>query len=120
MEKFNLERALAGEPVITREGKEVTQLTYFKEAREQYNLVGLMEGVVCTWNEKGTSILGHETSSDLFMKPKENAIWVNVYKNSFGKILLGSNWETEEEAIRFKDDDSLNEGYLKTIKITES
>jgi hypothetical protein len=89
MEKFNLERALAGEPVITREGREVTQLTYFKEAREQYNLVGLMEGVVCTWNEIGTSILGHETRSDLFMKPKENAIWVNVYKRRDGTLSVG-------------------------------
>jgi hypothetical protein len=117
MEQFNLERALAGEPVCTRNGIEVTQLTYFKEAREQYNLVGLMDGVVCTWNEKGTSIFGHETSSDLFMKPKENAIWVNVYKRKDGALVVGAfPFKSEAEA----KEKSLGSNYIKTVKITES
>jgi hypothetical protein len=116
MEKFNLERALAGEPVITRDGREVTRLTYFKEARNQYNLVGLLDGVVWGWDENGTSIVGYETISDLFMKPKENAIWVNVYKRKDGALDVGAfPFKSEAEA----KEKSLGSNYLKTVKITE-
>jgi hypothetical protein len=54
LEKFDLERALAGEPVITRLGKEVTQLVKFEADRQVYPLMGdqltLNGGVVLNTN----------------------------------------------------------------------
>jgi hypothetical protein len=74
-----------------------------------------MHGVVCTWSENGTSIFGHETSSDLFMKPKENAIWVNVYKRSDGSLFVGPYFNSEAEA----KEKSLGSNYIKTVKIDD-
>ena len=115
MEKFNLERALAGEPVITRDGREVTRLTHFKEARGQYNLAGLIDGVIWGWHENGISMVEFETNNDLFMKPKENAVWVNIYKRSDGGLIVGYYYDSEAKA----KEESLANNYIKTVKITE-
>lgn len=72
---FNLEAALAGEPVVTRDRLEdVTQLTTFETSRGVI-LVGVMAGNVQTWTKNGEF---HESGKisdyDLFMKPKTRVI----------------------------------------------
>lgn len=54
MKPFDLEKALSGAPVVTWEGKEVTQLTLFDidESLSSYPLVGVIE-------YKGLKVLEH-------------------------------------------------------------
>jgi hypothetical protein len=114
MEKFNLERALAGEPVITRDGSEVTRL-FLIDVDSKYKLVGVVKKSLLRWTDKGYFLdITNKSENDLFMKPKENAIWVNVYKNEYGK-LFSRDYSSEEEAKESAD----NIGYLRTIKIVE-
>jgi hypothetical protein len=115
MEKFNLERALAGEPVCTRDGNEVTQLTYFEAPKDPYPVVGVLEGEVCGWQTNGRFLESENISKDLIMKPKENAIWVNLYKDYNGKLFAGCSHDSEKEAVEAIG------GYpkIRTIKIVE-
>jgi hypothetical protein len=119
MEKFNLERALAGEPVITRDGREVTRLVKFEADREGYPLMGVLDENVRSWTIDGRFATFSENSpKDLFMKPKENAIWVNVYKREDGSLYIGGIYNNEQEAQNTKFTTFSN--YIKTVKITES
>ena len=115
LEKFDLERALAGEPVITRLGKEVTQLVKFEADRQVYPLMGVLEKEVTCWTIDGRFSNDRESSDfDLFMKPKENAVWVNVFIGESGKLfVIGFHSEEEAKAT------PLGRNYLKTVKITE-
>ena len=61
MKKFNLERALAGDKVITREGETVTQLVCFEDLYVCSDdcLVGVVAGHIQQW-DKMVASLGEE------------------------------------------------------------
>jgi hypothetical protein len=116
MEEFNLERALAGEPVCTRDGNEVTQLTYFEAPKDLFSVVGVLKNEVYCWQTNGRFLQTQEDAKDLFIKPKEKVIWVNVYKSVRGFLFLGHQFDTEEEAI----DDAKGESiFVKRLRITD-
>jgi len=76
---FNLEKALAGEKVVTRDGREVTQLHVFT-AQQTQTLYGVMQGTVEQWNCLGQYHAGENVhSTNLFMAPKKLSGFVNVY-----------------------------------------
>jgi hypothetical protein len=116
MEEFNLERALAGEPVCTRDGRDVTQLVVFN-LKSTDSLYGVLDGELDRWTINGFYYLNKIISEhDLFMKPKENAIWINVYKNKEGHLFItGVEYPNEESAKESADEF----GYLKTLRITD-
>lgn len=70
---FNLEKALAGEPVVTRGGQEVTQLTAF-ETNSEYNLAGVVGGELYRFTEEGVYIVNQVTNLDLVMKVKTHTV----------------------------------------------
>ena len=80
MKPFNLEAALAGEPVVTRDGRDVTNLVYFPDAGGVYKIAGVLDECVETFTEEGF-FFNYEAQSahDLFMKPKKRTVWVNLY-----------------------------------------
>jgi len=113
MKEFNLEEALAGKPVITRNGKEVTKLTKF-DVKEGDCLFGVMDGDVNSWEIDGKVSSGVMSGFDLFMKSEKKSIWVNVYNN--GKVVwLGRSYDTKEGALINSYGDAW---YIKTIEIT--
>ncbi len=80
MKPFNLERALAGDKVVTRDGREVTQLTKFDCEGEC--LAGVLDLSLSTWNKNGQFWgTSEESDDDLFMAPKTVKHWVNFYSN---------------------------------------
>lgn len=52
MKPFNLEAALAGEPVVTRDGRRVTQLTMFDGLSDRC-LAGVIDGILLQWDKNG-------------------------------------------------------------------
>jgi hypothetical protein len=114
MEQFNLERALAGEPVCTRDGNEVTQLVKF-DIDSSYNVHGVINRNAECFKIDGRYKDDGLSNKDLFMKPIENAIWVNVYKDYNGKLFAGCSYDSEKEAVEAIG------GYpkIRTIKIVE-
>ena len=71
MKEFNLKDALAGKPVITRDGRPVEILWY---SEDRNLLVGLVGGSAYLWTGGGKSTL--YTAHDLFMAQTERKEWV--------------------------------------------
>jgi hypothetical protein len=120
MKKFNLESALAGEPVTTRHGKKVTQLHLFKSAKLIQPLYGTIEGDedILSWTTNGIYNPTKETSWDLVMATEKKSIWINVYEVDHDFIVqfpisIGRIHPTKESALCSK-----NSNYIKTIEIT--
>jgi hypothetical protein len=67
MREFDLEKALAGHPVVTRSGMEVTGLHRFNDANTKMNVIGVSLGVLYQWNEKGKLLSDGDSAYDLFM-----------------------------------------------------
>ena len=82
MKPFDLKAALAGAKVVTRDGRDVTQLTYLKglDAGE-YCICGVVELggklQIDTWINDGCAYSSKRPDdSDLFMAPTERKEWV--------------------------------------------
>lgn len=119
LEKFDLEKALNGAKVVTRDGREVTELSKFTSV-SNYPLVGVLGGWISNWTIDGMFREDiKESDADLFLavEPKSiYKIYKNVYRSIDGGIELGSSFLTREQAITYITD---NETYIKTIEITD-
>jgi hypothetical protein len=77
MKPFNLERALAGDPVVTRDGRPVKIAGYNEEAEEdEFCLLGWANNMNHGWHSDGTYMRGVENGKDLFMAPNERKEWI--------------------------------------------
>jgi len=111
LKPFNLEEALAGKPVQTRDGGEVTQLTLFK-TNAIYPLLAVVDGIIKTYTDAGTLTVKTPSDYDLFMKAEMVEAWVNVYGGAnphFGTVYTS-------EAVATACIDSRD--FIKTIKIS--
>ena len=76
MIEFNLEQALAGDKVITRNGEDVTQIAVFYTGNCEL-ICGVINGAFSPYLQK----------SDLFMAPKMLSGFVNVWVGDNGKVV---------------------------------
>lgn len=120
MKPFNLEEALNGAKVVTRDGRVVTQLIKFN-ADEKETLYGVVSNEIASWKDDGRfSFVSpyNDHILDLFMYVEPIRVWVNVYVSDNGKILLSSPNETKQDALQ-----TITKGeyyiYLKTIEIND-
>ena len=95
MNKFNLERALAGEKVITRDGREASQFKTFHSTNGA-KVACVIDGFIVVFLGND-GVAKHDNNLDLFMAPKKLSGFVNVYRNGEGDVYLGSIRNTEEE-----------------------
>jgi hypothetical protein len=98
LKPFNLEAALKGEKVVTRDGREVTDIREFPTATEGYRVAAVLNGDIETFTESGKYDNFGQTSADLFMAPKERVVWANIYKNG-----VWIEHKTEEDADNRQD-----------------
>ena len=110
MKPFDLERALAGDPVVTRYGRPVTQLTLFKDT-DAWPLVGIIDRRMYSFNidGKSTGLISKDGFFDLFMAPKVQKRWVVVKHSQLSgrEFVAGpydSKAEADEEAQRCADE----------------
>jgi hypothetical protein len=90
---FDLEKALAGEPVVTRSGKKVTQLTHFKYrdlSQAPYPLYGVIESLTLNyWTFEGKAAYRScESNDDLFMASTKQTAVVEVWRYKNGEIAV--------------------------------
>jgi hypothetical protein len=118
LEKFDLEKVIHGAKVVTRDGREVLELTKFENLGE-LPLVGVVDGHLETWSIKGEYSKNTTSKMDLFIEGKLTRGWLNIYCNKYGQLYTSySIYVSEEIAIKHKED--LNaEHYIKTIEITD-
>lgn len=121
MKPFNLEEALSGKPVITRDGKKVTHIRYFPELEGKSEPVsGVVDNEsIETFESDGKYLKGHSGSMfdyDLFMDVEKVSGYVNVYQSSTVEkvIYFGSGfYKTHQEARA----NGKGTDYIKTIPI---
>jgi hypothetical protein len=83
MRPFNLQEALAGKPVVTRDGKEVKQIAYFPDAKTYPVVAYSSKDEVDTYTEDGKFLTGTvEGSRDLFMVSTKKTGFVNIYRDN--------------------------------------
>jgi hypothetical protein len=117
IEKFDLEKALNGAKVVTRDGHEVTQLTKFESVNDDYPVLGVLDNNLQAWTRQGKFNTNHEESdADLFLAVEPQRKWVNLYKDVEGDFCLGQ-WCHSLEEAKHLIDPSLN--FIKTIEITD-
>ena len=103
LKPFNLERALAGDPVVTRSGEEVESF-HLVDANINYPLVVYIKGYmeIEEFTKKG-SFYSYEKDSDkdLFMAQVKKEGWVNLY---YDTSIYGTNciYKTKQEAFVHK------------------
>ena len=103
MKPFNLQEALAGKPVVTRDGKNVKQIVHFPSADEGYRIAALIEGdgIPLVFFVEGNNNRTIETKEDLFMKSEKVIKWVNLYRNINGQIVTGGlTYDSAKTAIQ--------------------
>ena len=119
MKEFNLEKALAGEPVITRNGELVTQITKFEDIINPYCLCGKVLGNIELFTIDGVfSLKFGESQFDLFMAEEKKSIWINVWKN-FKDGSLSTSIHSRKDKCDMEIDELLSHTLIKSIEITE-
>ena len=98
MKLFNLSEALAGKPVVTRDGRKVTELHHFKTANEPDRIIAVIGGVAIRFYEEGNYLSSSEHENDLFMAPETVTKWINIYDGHDGYYGGGVFYNTEKEA----------------------
>jgi len=91
VKKFNLEEALNGAKVITREGHQATQITLFEGDDvdpETATMIAVVNGFLLTFYKNGSYFKSKNMlhKYDLFMSPKKLLGFVNVYAD--GVVLM--------------------------------
>jgi len=88
MIKFNLEKALNGAKVITRGGRDATQVTYFNDTiNYKTPLACVVDGDIRFFTKDGCYISSDDCSEiDLFMAPEMMSGFVNVDDDNYVEI----------------------------------
>lgn len=109
MKPFNLERALTGDPVVTREGISVTELHIFNTLPIN-PLVAIIEGQIRSFRLDGYyDGPNARRKYDLFMKSTKHEGWVNLYHNINKSIyFISAVYDTEKEAKENIESDCIN------------
>lgn len=102
LKPFNLEKALAGEKVVTRDGRNIVEIVKLNKVMGACNIVGVTEGGIwysytsdgCYWTQWGVS------DNDLFMTTTKKQGWMNIYDSHAYNVMAGGGniYKTYQEA----------------------
>jgi hypothetical protein len=116
LKKFDLQKALNGAKVVTRDGKELTQLHIFDNVESHYPVYGCIENSIARWTTDGCFLNNDsKNENDLFIEVEVKSVWQNVYTD-MGDLLISGVYKTKEQALNEKIEGWV---YLKTIEITD-
>ena len=126
MKPFNLERALAGDPVVTRDGRKVLEL-YLFNIDVDYPLCGIIDGEngITTWAENGLLLIDKEAiyAKDLFMGTKKKKLFIGISLNeslNFGHHATTVSYESLEKLKQIITSYNQNDNWIiKEIEIDE-
>jgi hypothetical protein len=77
MKPFNLEEALKGAKVVTRDGREISEIHKFeKTKKDAFRIAVVRDGMVKLYSDEGKTIWLNESCDDLFMAPTERKEWL--------------------------------------------
>lgn len=106
MKPFNLERALSGDPVVTRDGRKVAQIVAFKNILENYqSVVAVVDGIIHRYMSNGRFFKTNETLVDLFMAEEEKAEgkWWTCFSEISEQDTVFLRYDSFKEKIQARD-----------------
>lgn len=120
MKPFNLQDALAGKPVVTRNGQEVKDIRYLPSLDHSglCPIMGTVNGQFFRWtNTVPTASDERGSGLDLFMRGEKKIMWGNVYRHTYtDHFKTGILYATQTEAIKWIAP-SNRETFVATIKV---
>ena len=96
---FNLQEALEGKPVVTRDGQLVKIGAYNPDATKTHRVVGWIEGNASSWYENGSYDNDEVHIRDLFMAPETMDVWVVLLSSIVSNVCTSS-------CIRYTEQDA--------------
>ena len=126
MKPFDLQKALAGEPVVTRDGKGVT-IFNIKSAHPTHPVIderiGIVEHFALRWTKEGKYSTGsNDCGLDLFMAPVKRQEWVNIYLSrdaECGKYRVGTDVFPSEGDAELIGRVAPENNFVKSVLIRE-
>lgn len=119
LKPFNLEEALAGKPVVTRDGRKVTEIYHFKTEGSSFPVCAII-GLSPNWFDLQGKNICSNPEFDLFMAPVTVTKWANIWKSGNGYYYLGGRlYDSKEEALMNRADDGANQHLCCPIQIEE-
>lgn len=119
---FNLEEALNGAKVVTRIGREVTQLHKF-DVEKSHCLCGVLDEDILSWTINGEFWDKENINSrDLLLVVETKKVYANVYEINNEIVVSHLTYANRETAIKNKSNYECSFPvckYLKTIEITD-
>lgn len=116
MKPFNLEEALAGKPVVTRGGRKITDLHYFRVEDNIFPIYANIEGYKTIDRFTIDGLYDNMVTKhpkDLFMISEEK--WTNIYWDDvFKRVFNAGYYYSEEQA---KNHIVKNSNFLRSLKI---
>lgn len=123
MKPFNLSEYLENpsREIVTRDGRSVRIVCVNANIIDDgntYPIVALVKKednteVPASFTNNGVYLVGEEDDFDLFFKPTQKEGWTNVYRDFNNEIIIGTVYETKEEALNKK----IIGRYIDTIPI---
>lgn len=123
MKPFNLSEYLENpsREIVTRDGRSVRIVCVNANIIDDgntYPIVALVKkedntDVPSSFTNNGVYLVGEEDDFDLFFKPTQKEGWTNVYRDFNNEIIIGTVYETKEEALNKKD----TVRYIDTVPI---
>ena len=99
LKPFNLQEALAGKKVVTRDGREVIGIKFWNNAtNDKYSVAGCIDGVVQLWTKDG-GYFGYRSDTsrlDLFMAPETKKVYIGVYLSTKNTAMCSTVEEVKE------------------------
>jgi hypothetical protein len=98
MKPFDLDKALAGHPIVYRNGDKPKEWHYFKESKDQPITTINKAGYPLFHNNDGSYSIDKKSHAyDLFLAPKEETLWFVVWKTK-NELVGTSTFHTEAGA----------------------
>lgn len=123
MKPFNLSEYLENpsREIVTRDGRSVRIVCVNANIIDDgntYPIVALVKkedntDAPASFTNNGVYLVGEEDDFDLFFKPTQKEGWTNVYRDFNNEIIIGTVYETKEEALNKK----IIGRYIDTIPI---
>ena len=117
---FELERALAGAKVVTRNGDKLTDWHYFKNVKDTYPIHAAYNGIIETFTVDGQYQNGGLNSMDLKLEVEPKKYYMNAYRHRNGVMRFGNVCATLQECESSKIYPHEDYGFLETVEITLS
>jgi hypothetical protein len=117
MKPFNLQEAIAGKPIQTRDGRVLKFVAHVPEAGEMYKVVIMLGGgYIGCWREDGKYLKDEEGDGDIVMVPVVKTYYLNVFKSNYsGAIFTSHPLDNKTEVEGNKEEYSNNSTFIETL-----